>query len=72
MSRLRALTARVLRLLRLGLLSKLLTLRDVLSIVLHTVMAVVICMGGFWADFAVGCYLVGIPFARMLRRASLV
>ena len=72
MSRLKALTSRVLRLLRLGLLAKLLTIRDVCSIILHTIMAVVICMGGFWADFSVGCYLVGIPIARMLRRASLI
>ena len=56
---------------RQGLISKLLTVRDLLSLALHSVLAAIVIFGGLWADSAIALYLVAIPFLRIARRLAL-
>ncbi|MDE2667534.1 MAG: hypothetical protein OXI69_15445 [Acidobacteriota bacterium] len=54
-----------------GLISKVLTLRDLLHLGLHSGLAAIVIFGGFWADFGIALYLVGLPLMRIGRRLAL-
>ena len=71
MNRLKQIMARLGRFTATGFASKLLTVRDLLSLAFHSALAAIVIFGGFWADFAIALYLVAIPLLRIARRLAL-
>ena len=71
MNRLKQIMARLGRFTAAGFVSKLLTVRDLLSLAFHSTLAAIVIFGGFWADFAIALYLVAVPLLRISRRLAL-